>query len=408
MLYTTIVQRDETGLNQILDKAREFEESNALEAIISCHFNLQEVDQVLCLVREYQNRLNRESSELVAFSTRFIEEYATDNNQCFDIALRLVRKIGTTITGSMKLFRQFCPVVRRKLEGRNVVPVLDYTRLTRRLYVSEFFGIEPYAESVKTLLHEMSAFFHHLVTTMAVCKDMIRREREVRGDFEQLKRIYDKSCNDLMKSVNVVLDTFGPVKLVSEEEIEERRKNARPLREWLARDYHAHDKKWLRKEAYIRRIIAGDEHGLDPVASQLWSHDHKKGKEVIDAIARLDSLGLGYKNTKTEGKKGKFDAREMVYLIKWSGVSWPDAEGNIVNETKEKQFYLYIQEKGYKGDYEFPSWQAVCRERAFCYKEHMSHEEMANAFAMHLTQADCQEATAAVMPISPKKTAGMF
>ena len=58
MLYTTIVQRDETGLNMIYVGAKKFEIENALEAIIACKFNLRKVEKVLSLVRMYQNRLN--------------------------------------------------------------------------------------------------------------------------------------------------------------------------------------------------------------------------------------------------------------------------------------------------------------------------------------------------------------
>lgn len=39
MLYSTIVQRNETGFNQIFHAAREFEEMNLLEAIIFCKFD---------------------------------------------------------------------------------------------------------------------------------------------------------------------------------------------------------------------------------------------------------------------------------------------------------------------------------------------------------------------------------
>lgn len=79
MLYSTIVQRDETGLNQIYEAAKELEDLNVLEAIILCKFDIRKVEQTLNLVRMYQARLNIESMELVAFSERFIEEYATDN-----------------------------------------------------------------------------------------------------------------------------------------------------------------------------------------------------------------------------------------------------------------------------------------------------------------------------------------
>jgi hypothetical protein len=374
--------------------AKKFEIENALEAIIACKFNLHKVEKVLSLVRLYQNRLNLESSELVEFSENFIEQYATDNNKCFEIALQLVKKIGRTITGSMKLFRQFCPVVRRKLNHRNnVVPTLDYTKLTQRLYCSDFFGSEPYEECVKTLLHEMAAFFYHLVTTMAVCKDMIRKEQEVKGDYERLKKIFEQSCEDVLRSVNEVNATFKNAQLVSKEELEERRKNARPMSEWLAEDYHAHDKEWLRREGYIRRVIAGGEDGLDPTASNFWPSNHAKGKEVIDIIGKLDTLGLLTRKTKTEGKAGKFDSREMVYFIKWSGVSSVDENGKVVNEEKEKRFYTYMQTI-YKGSYEFPSWQAVCRERAFCYDQ-MTHQDMVKAFADHLPQDSQEEAKVA-------------
>ena len=408
MPYSTIVQRDETGLNMIFEKAKEFDCLNVLEAVISLKFNLRKVKQVLYLVREYQNRLNIESSELVAFSENFIEQYATDHNECFEIALKLMKKIGTTVTGSMKIFRKFCPVVRRQYDGMTVIPVLDYTRLSKRLYASDFFGSEPYEETVKTLLQEMSAFFHHLVTTMAVCKDMIRKEQEVRGDFEQLKRIYEKSCDELLRSVNEVVGTFGAVQLVSKEELEERRKNARPLKEWLANDYHRHDKKWLRREAYIHRLISGGEDGLDGPSSNFWPHDHEWGKKVLSMIDQLHTLGLSTRKTKTEGKVAQYDSLEMVYLLKWSGVSQADENGKVINENKERHFYFYKKHRLKDSEYEFPSWQAVCNSRAFCYKEKMTHQQMADAFAAHLPKQDEQTAKVTVLPYALKKTADVF
>ncbi|MBQ7509519.1 MAG: hypothetical protein IJT53_01215, partial [Prevotella sp.] len=256
MLYSTIVQRNETGFNQMYLAAREFEELNVLEAIIACKFDKKKVEQTLNLVRMYQARLNIESMDLVEFSNNFIEEYATDNNECFRLAEKLVRRIGTTITGSMKIFRKFCPVVRRKLDSvGNIVPTLDYSRLTFRQFYGQMFGVEVYIDLVKTLLHELATFFYHLLSVLALCKDMIRKEEEVRGDYKRLKSIFEKSCDELLHNVRKVNETFGQVQLISDKELEERRKNARPMSEWLAADYHSHDKKWLMREGYIRRLV---------------------------------------------------------------------------------------------------------------------------------------------------------
>ena len=386
MLYSTIVQRDETGLKQIYDAAQELEDLNVLEAIIMCRFDMRKVEQTLNLVRMYQARLNIESMELVAFSEHFIEEYATDNNKCFHMALQLVRKIGTTITGSMKIFRKYCPVVRKRLEGSdNIVPVLDYSRLTFRQYHSQFFGIEPYSDLVKTLLHEQASFFYHLITVLKVCKDMIRKEQEVRGDHAQLKKIFDASCDRVLKSIKDVKSTFGPVQLVSQEELEERRKNARPLGEWLAEDYHEHDKVWLRREAYIYRYVEGSKHGLNEDASQFFARNPEHGVLVCKIIEQFDTLGLSKKKTRVEGYDWQYDSMDMVFFLKWACVSYVNESGHVIDEEKERRFYENYMLKHYKGNVKLPSWQAVCRQRAYCYKT-FTLEEMQAAFAEHLSQ----------------------
>lgn len=386
MLYSTVVQRDETGFNQIYEAAREFEEENVMEAILTCKFNKKKVEQTLNLVRMYQCRLNNESMELVAFSEIFIEQYSTDHNECFRIAEKLVRRIGTTITGSMKIFRKFCPVVKRQLDKGVIVPTLDYSRLTFRQFQGQFFGVEAYIDLVQTLVHEVATFFYHLVTVLKLCKDMIRQEEEVMGNYERLKKIFEKSCDEVLHSVRDVFKTFGPVKLVSEEELEERRKNARPMKEWLARDYHAHDKAWLKREAYIYRLVSGAQYGLDEKARIIWAKDLAWGRKVCDVIPMLDTLHIPFKRSdkaKKQNMKGTFESREMLYLVKWSCMN--DKGDIVVDELNEKQVYLYLKDH-YKGEYLFPSWQAVCHERKFCTDEKISIQELASDFAAHLPQ----------------------
>lgn len=393
MLYSTIVQRDQTGFNMIYDAAREFEELNVLEAVIACKFNKKKVEQTLNLVREYQLRLNNESMDLVEFSETFIDEYATDHNECFRITEKLVRRIGTTITGSMKIFRKFCPVVHRKLEGaNNIVPTLDYTRLTFHQFHGQLFGVEVYIELVKTLLHELATFFYHLVAVLKVCKDMIRQEEEVMGDYERLKQIFEKSCDEVLHCVHDVFDTFGQVKLISEEELAERRKNARPMKEWLTKDYHAHDKKWLKREGYIRRLVSGQQYGLDEKASVLWAKNPEWGRKICDLIPKLDDMHIPFRHDKkaeAEGKKGTFESLEMVYFVKYSGVSRMSEDGKtVIDEASERQFYENYLMVHYQGEYRLPTWQAVCRGRRFLYDRKVSMQEMVNNFAVHLSQAD--------------------
>ena len=78
----------------------------------------------------------------------------------------------------------------------------------------------------------------------------------------------------------------------------------------------------------------------------------------------------------------------MAYFVKWSGVSSMSGDGErVIDEKKERQFYVYLQDH-YEGDYILPSWQAVCRERRFCYNEKISMKEMSNNFAAYVKRLD--------------------
>jgi hypothetical protein len=387
--------------------ALEFDEMNVLEAVIDCKFDEEKVEQTLNIVRMYQARLNIESMDLVEFSNNFIEQYATDHNECFRIAEKLIKRIGTTITGSMKIFRKFCPVVRRKLDSvGNIVPTLDYSRLTFRQFHGQLFGVEGYIDLVKTLLHEMATFFYHLLSVMALCKEMIHREEEVRGDYNRLKEIFEKSCDELLHNVRKVNEAFGQVQLISNTELEERRKNARPMKEWLATDYHSHDRQWLMREGYIRRLVSGRQFGLDETASNLWAKNPEWGRHICSLIPVLDTLGIPHRNSKKAKelrKMGTFDAREMAYFLKYSAVSHLSEDGQtVVDEANEKQFYLYLQDK-YRGDYCFPTWQAVCGERKYCAKENITMKEMADCFAKHVPRQE--SATEIYINIEPASSA---
>ncbi len=393
MNISSIVTKDETGFNKMWSAANDFEEQNVLEALIKGKYPPKKICEILSYVRICQGYLNIESMELSEFSETFLEEYATNNNKCFETAEMLIRRIGRTVTRSGRLFRKFCPVTRSR-EGKGEVQLaIDCTRLRRREFYGDLFGSEACIEPVQTLLHEITTYFYHLVTTLALCKDMIRKEAEVRKDGTRLMEIFKTSCERELDKYKDLFRVANNVSLISPEEMAERRKHARPLKEWLAEGYHKHDRKWMLKEAIWYREQSGQQYGLDEKASLLWSRNPEWGKHIIDVINRLDSLDMEVRKSKKaekEGKKGTFSCLEMVYFIKYSEVSYLNEEGELVDERKERHFYDYLNEH-YKGDYMLPEWAGVCKERKFCYEHNISLEEMKNCFKEHL-EKDIQAA----------------
>ena len=228
---------------------------------------------------------------------------------------------------------------------------------------------------------------------MKICKDMIRKEEETRKDVRKLKEIFEKDCDEVLDSAREMFRTFDKIQLVSEEELAERRKNATPMEVWLPRDYHRYDRQWIKTEGIRIRIATGNQYGLDNEAALLWNNNPEWGQTVCQTITKLDTLGLPYKNSKKaaeKGKKGTFDSRVMVYMIKWSGVSSTDSEGKIKDEEKERRFYKYCIEH-YEGDYIFPTWQAVCKERRYLYDQNATSDGLSKNFDYYLTKASDSE-----------------
>ena len=97
MKILTIVEKDSSGLEKVLEALEGLLEERFVEGIKSKHRTLYEVEQALEMVRIYQHKINIESKSLTRFSENFIRQYATNNNACFSTAEVLFKKIQSTI-----------------------------------------------------------------------------------------------------------------------------------------------------------------------------------------------------------------------------------------------------------------------------------------------------------------------
>ena len=80
MRYSTIVEKDDKTLLEIIDMLEQFEKDKFIAGLQMRHYSLFQIEQTLDMVRSYQARMNIESRALVNFSESFIQQFATDNN----------------------------------------------------------------------------------------------------------------------------------------------------------------------------------------------------------------------------------------------------------------------------------------------------------------------------------------
>ena len=105
MRYSTIVDKDERGLIKIIEAAQKFEEDRFLEGIRQRCYTAEDIQVAIDRIREYQAKLNTEARALVYFSQTFLQQYATNNNSCFETAHLLFNRIRSTLKASRAVFR---------------------------------------------------------------------------------------------------------------------------------------------------------------------------------------------------------------------------------------------------------------------------------------------------------------
>lgn len=365
MLYNTIVDKDEQGLLMILRAAEKFNEDRFLEGIHQRCYTAEDIQQAIDQVRAYQARLNTEARALVCFSHTFLQEYATDNNKCFETAHALFNRIRSTISASRKVFKKTCPIIRKRQPQQAGRPsVFLRSVLARGECPQDMFGLLSYEESVQTLYSELQAFFTIIITTLGLCRYMIRTEQAIREDGDRCAQIYRDCERKVMSGVRELTKFLSTTKALPESELAERKAKARSMKDFYKENYHKWDTGQFRMLVALEVLNKGHNAGLTDLEALLWSDDHAKALRVREVVARFDELD------NVEGQKGKLNSGTLVSFLKWCAV---DAD-------KEKKLYEEYFCKEYHGRYQTLRWNGVSQERKNRKELGVSDESMAEDF----------------------------
>lgn len=346
MRYSTIVERDDKTLVEIISALEQFEQDRFIAGIQARHYTKYDIEQSLDMVTSYQSRMNVEARSLVRFSETFIQQFATDNNTCFNEAQRYFNRIRSTLCALKKVFQKTTPRSMVQLpEGVQQPTVFERSPLSYGACVIDLWGLASYDDVVQQLYHQLETLLTTATTILGLCHQMIESEEKIRQDTQQLRSIYHESCEQLMSSVREFAGFLGTVKQLPETELNERRKNARSMDDFLKKEYHNVEKKVFKQYVWLEAVRQGHNDGLTEEETYLFHETRERVSQVRWAIEHFDELGV-------EGQQGKLDSTMLVYFLKWCGVG----------QTKEKRLYQYFCDT-YKGSYSLLVWSAVSKER---------------------------------------------
>jgi hypothetical protein len=252
MKYSTIVEKDDKTLLEIIDALNQFEKERFIAGIQARHYTLFQIEQTLDMVHVYQSRMNMEARSLMNFSETFIQQFATDNNKCFATAERYFNRIRSTLCALKKVFQKTCPRSMVQLpEGTRQPTVFQRSQLSHGTYVADMYGLASYDGVVQELYEALDTLLTSASNILALCHQMIESEQMIREDTEQLKLIYDESCQSLMSSVREYADFMGPSQQLPETELNRRKRKARSMKEFLQTEYHNVPKQEFKKFVWL-------------------------------------------------------------------------------------------------------------------------------------------------------------
>lgn len=344
MRYSTIVEKSEEALNLIIEKAMEFDQERVLYGLEVRHYTVDDVLMLTSLVEEYHGKLRKEIVALVKFSQDFNSQYATDNNKCFDTASRLFNRLRSSIAGTKKLYKKFCPVLRRKgpsCYGR-VQRASVFTHSMLNVTQTQLFGFEGYDACVEELYHAMAEFFGDLVVGLKLCRDVMQQEREIRGDYPRLLGIYESCCERVVNESRGLIQTLELCRDLTMDDVTLRKSAARSMQQFVCDGFHTYDKSQFQMHAVMDAISKGRRNGLTEVESVLWNNNREFVTKVRLVISRLDDLEPRGMKDRTTGRY-KLSAKVVAMLMKWSG---------ITGSGKEQQFVEEYFNKNYQGKYQ--------------------------------------------------------
>ena len=244
MRYTNIVEKDDKTLLEIIAALEQFEQDRFIAGIQARHYTKYDIEQALDMVNTYQSRMNIEARSLVRFSETFIQQFATDNNKCFETAERYFNRIRSTLCAIKKVFQKTTPRSMVQLpEGTQQPTVFERSSLSYGACVMDMWGLSSYDDCVQELYSRLETLMTTAAASLALCHQMIENEEKIRQDVHQLKNIYNESCEQLMSSVREFADFLGAVQQMPETELSERRKKSRSMDEFLKNEYHNVPKK---------------------------------------------------------------------------------------------------------------------------------------------------------------------
>jgi len=314
-------------MDLILKFVQSFDVHNLLFALSAKNMDESSIRSLTLDISDYNNRLERQKLRLFDFGKDFNKMYATDNNKCFDTALKVSRKIKSGIAEAKRLFVKFCVPSRRRLpDGVPNKQAHERSLINTPNYVIDLFGLQSYPDYVAELFYTMLKFYQNLRECIEECIRVIQQEDYIRQDKRKCMELLLEACDNskrqqahiiealvqnpdlkqaIIKTEGLSSDALNPVFREYETIMKDNKNASTFFHKWTPKDVH---------KITIKKFCSLEEDPDLALAYTLFGKDKEKILRINYIIEKFDLL------LPDKCKRNKIPAMRLYFFMEWCDI----------------------------------------------------------------------------------------
>ena len=199
MQHTDHLSKTEKSIYYVIETLRCYTEHGFIASLDLRNYSDLNIQMRITQVRECLSIVHLEYLNLVEYSLKFNELWATEDNNRYSTAERMFKMLKNSMESIKREFRKSCPISHAKLpDGDRKLSVFEKSVLARGGCARDLFGIESFKDNIQTLFYEQRALFTNVLASLLVCRDVINKENETKADKKRCVELLLNQCDDII------------------------------------------------------------------------------------------------------------------------------------------------------------------------------------------------------------------
>lgn len=349
MAYETTIYNPENGIKSISSDIAKFDCDRFKYALQYKNFDEADIERMSKQVADYREKLEKEHNRLLEFAKTFNKKFVTENNQCYDTALKLLRKLRSGISEVKRIYLCFCPRQKKNRRGYQNLPqkklsAFDYSYFCTDSYQLTFFDLdEVYPPCVQGLYRELGKFFALLSTSLNLCMRVMHDEETIRQDpkycnylLSEFKKKVMKEFTDIADTLCLIPEDAAPLSAAGNAAIASWERYS-GTEAWAPYGFHKYTIPEVKNLLLKELIEETRQSDLNKEEIVLFGNDPDKVHRIRNIILHFDQL------MPEQSSRQSLEAKLIAMFMRWCGT---DAEKKFVEYFNHR--YESNRDRAYK------------------------------------------------------------